>query len=113
VGLAAGDVHLLCLRQAWSGLSVPSKLQAAFALSRPVIVVGPRDSEAAEWTLASGGGWVVDEGDVTGLLRAVSEASDPEERARRGEAARRFAAQHFDRDRNTGRIGDLLEACVR
>ena len=65
--LSAADVHLVSLRSAWQGLIVPSKLQAAFTLGRPVIFVGPRENEAADWVLASGGGWVVAEDDVGGL----------------------------------------------
>src|ERR1051325_1578303 len=34
--LAAADVHLISVRRGWSGIIVPSKLQAAFALGRPV-----------------------------------------------------------------------------
>jgi colanic acid biosynthesis glycosyl transferase WcaI len=107
--LAAADVHLVSLRSPWQGLIVPSKVQAAFGLGRPVIFVGPRDSEPADWIGTSGGGWIVGEGDVPGLLAAVSRARDPAERQRRGEAALAFARVHFDRERNTGRLADLLE----
>ena len=107
--LAAADVHLVSLRSPWQGLIVPSKLQAAFGLGRPVIYVGPRESEPADWILASGGGWVVAEGDVDGLLRAVAEAADPAERHRRGDAGLAFARVHFDREANTRRIAGLLE----
>jgi hypothetical protein len=49
---------------------------------------------------------------VDGLLRALEEAGDPGERARRGQAAAEYARAHFDRDRNTARIAELLEACA-
>jgi colanic acid biosynthesis glycosyl transferase WcaI len=110
--LTAADVHLVSLRSGWEGLIVPSKLQAAFASGRPVIFLGPRESEPFDWIAASGGGWAVAEDDVDGLLRAVAEAADPEERARRGTAALRFAREHFDRHRNTARIAELLENCA-
>ena len=110
--LAAADVHLVSLRSPWQGLIVPSKLQAAFGLGRPVIFVGPRDSEPADWIAESGGGWVVGEGDVAGLLAAVAAAGDPGERRRRGEAARAYARLHFDREANTRRIAELLEETV-
>lgn len=107
--LAAADVHLVSLRSPWQGLIVPSKLQAAFGLGRPVIFLGPRDSEPADWLAASGGGWHVAEGDVDGMLQAVAAASDPIERRRRGEAGYAFARSHFDRITNTTRIAELLE----
>lgn len=107
--LAAADVHLVSLRSHWQGLIVPSKLQAAFGLGRPVVFVGPRESEPADWIAESGGGWVVAEGDVEGLRAAVASASDPAERLRRGEAGRAYGRLHFDRARNTARIAELLE----
>lgn len=110
--LAAADVHLVSLRSPWQGLIVPSKLQAALGLGRPVIFVGPRDSEPADWLAASGGGWHVAEGDVDGVLQAVAAASDPIERQRRGGAGFAFARSFFDRSSNTSRIAKLLEEAV-
>jgi glycosyltransferase involved in cell wall biosynthesis len=110
--LAAADVHLVSLRRSWQGLIVPSKLQAAFSLGRPVIFVGPRENEAAEWVLASGGGWVAPEDDVAALRAAVEQAGDAVEREHRGAAALAFAREHFDRERNCDRIAHLLEQCV-
>ena len=107
--LAAGDVHLCSVRDEWSGLIVPSKLQAAFSASRPVIFVGRADSDPGRWLEESGGGWRVDAGDVAGLLRALEAAADPSERERRGAAARAYAERHFDRSANCARIALLLE----
>lgn len=110
--LSAGDVHLVSLRAAWQGLIVPSKVQAAFSVGRPVIFVGPRANEAARWIEASGGGWLVSEDDVDGLLAAVASARDAGERRRRGQAALAFAREHFDEDRNCARIAGFLEGAV-
>jgi glycosyltransferase involved in cell wall biosynthesis len=107
--LAAADVHLASVRGSWQGLIVPSKVQAAFGAARPVLLVAGRDNEAALWVEESGGGWRVDEGDVEGLLRAVEEAGDLDERTRRGQAALAYARAHFDRERNGARIAELLE----
>ncbi len=111
-GLGAADVHLVSLDSAWQGLIVPSKIQGIFGAGRPAIFVGCRDNEVASWIEESGGGWVVPEGDVDALLVAVREAREPAERARRGEAALRFARVHFRRDRNCGRIARLVEAAA-
>jgi colanic acid biosynthesis glycosyl transferase WcaI len=108
--LAAAEVHLVSLRDEWKGLIVPSKLQAAFALARPVIFVGPRDCEPADWITESGGGWVVGEDDVEALVRAVGEAQDAPERLRRGQAALAYSVAHFDRARNADRVAELVEA---
>jgi glycosyltransferase involved in cell wall biosynthesis len=111
--LSAADVHLASLSAAWQGLVAPSKVQAAFAVARPVIFVGPRDNEAAAWVEESGGGWVVAEGDVAGLLAVVEEARDPVERSRRGAAGLAFAREHFDPARNTETIARIVEDVAR
>jgi colanic acid biosynthesis glycosyl transferase WcaI len=110
--LLSGDVHLVSLAAEWQALIVPSKLQAAFSLGRPVIFVGPTANEIATWVRESGGGWVVAEGDITALIEAVQEARQPEERARRGRAALDFGRRHFDAKANRARVADLLEACA-
>jgi colanic acid biosynthesis glycosyl transferase WcaI len=107
--LAAGDVHLCSVRDEWSGLIVPSKLQAAFGAGRPVLFVGPAGSDPGRWLAESGGGWRIEKGDADGLLRALEAAEDPSERRRRGAAAREYAARHFDRETNCARMAALLE----
>jgi colanic acid biosynthesis glycosyl transferase WcaI len=47
--LAAADLHLVSLRADWAGVVVPSKFFASLAIGRPVIYVGPADSEIARW----------------------------------------------------------------
>jgi glycosyltransferase involved in cell wall biosynthesis len=107
--LCSADVHLASLDASWQGLMVPSKLQGSFAVGRPVLYVGGRDCETAAWILESGGGWVVDENDLPGLLQAIRQSLDPEERRRRGRAALDFARQHFQMSTNCLRMAQLLE----
>ncbi len=107
--LAAADVHLASLAPAFVGAVVPSKLQAAFALGRPLLFVGPGDSEAGQWLRESQGGWQVEPGDVEGLLRAVAQAGERAERERRGAAALEFARRCFDPRQGVARLADWLE----
>lgn len=109
--LCSADVHLVSLDAAWQGCMVPSKFQGIFAVGRPVIFVGGNDNSLARWISASGGGWVVAEGDVDGVLAAVEAARDPAECARRGRAARAFAGEHFDGTRNIARMIERIESC--
>ena len=110
--LGSADVHLVSLSSGWEGAIVPSKLQTAFSIGRPVVFVGPTDNEIANSIRDSAGGWVVPEGDVEELLRAVREAGDRAERDRRGDAALKYARIHFDRKTNCPTIAGLLEKCV-
>jgi glycosyltransferase involved in cell wall biosynthesis len=107
--LAAADVHLASLSSAWQGAIVPSKIQGSFAAGRPVIFVGPEENEAALWIREAGAGWVVGEGDVDGLVRAVHESESATERLRRGAAASAFARAHFSQQQNCQAIARLLE----
>jgi glycosyltransferase involved in cell wall biosynthesis len=107
--LCAGDVHLASLDSAWRGLMVPSKLQGSFAVGRPVLYVGCRNCETAGWILESGGGWVVEENDIDGLLSVIEQASDAGERRKRGVAAYEFARQNFQMSTACERISRLME----
>lgn len=107
--LCSANVHLASMDSAWQGMMVPSKLQGSFSVGRPVLYVGGRQCETALWIQESGGGWVVDENDVKGLLRAIEQACNPEERRRRGQAALEFARGHFKKSASCGRFIELLE----
>lgn len=107
--LCSANVHLASMDSAWQGTMVPSKLQGSFSVGRPVLYVGGRHCETALWIQESGGGWVVDENDVTGLQRAIEQACDPEERRRRGQAALDFARTHFLKSASCGHFIELLE----
>jgi putative colanic acid biosynthesis glycosyltransferase WcaI len=109
--LASADVHLVSVVPGWEGLMVPSKVQNVFAIGRPVIFLGSDATEVATWVRDSGGGWVVAPGDIGALLRAIDEARNPLERARRGQAAMEYARVHFDRTRNCAKLASLLEQC--
>lgn len=107
--LSSADVHLASQDARWQGVMVPSKIHTIFSVRRPVIFIGGCDNELARWTRQAGAGWVVGEGDIEALLAAVEEARDPNERARRGEAAFAYAQEFFNAERNLKRIADLVE----
>ncbi len=88
--LAAADFHLVTQDQRTVGLCVPSKLAGVLAAGRPVIFVGPADSDTAAAVLRSGCGFVVQEGDDGAMLAAVRMlAESTETRARLAANARR------------------------
>ena len=105
----SADVLLVSLDPEWDGCMVPSKLQGIFAVGKPAILVGSRSSSAGQWVIESHGGWVVPPGDVDALVQAIHEASDVQERAKRGQAAYLYGRKHFDAAKNCKRICDLLE----
>jgi colanic acid biosynthesis glycosyl transferase WcaI len=104
--LASADVHLASLDPVWDGTMVPSKLQGIFTMARPVIFVGSKTGAMGRWITESGGGWVVEPGDLAAMQQVLIQASDPYTRSIRGNAARSFAAVHFSRSVNAKRIAE-------
>jgi glycosyltransferase involved in cell wall biosynthesis len=81
--LSSADAHLVTLNASAAGSCVPSKLYAAMAVARPVIFVGPPDSQAAEDVIAAEAGAVVAPGDSRGLEAAIRQFADDPETSRR------------------------------
>jgi len=57
--LGSADVHIVTLRENWTGAVVPSKFFGALAVGRPVLFVGSRDSAIARWIEEFQVGWVL------------------------------------------------------
>ncbi len=113
--LALGDVHLVTLRPGCERYVFPSKLYGVAAVGRPVIVIGPRDSELARLVTAHDFGRAFDRTEIDGLaaeIRAL--AGQPAECARRGAAAAQFARTHGGAPEAAARWQSLLavkQAC--
>ncbi|HEX4284475.1 MAG TPA: glycosyltransferase family 4 protein [Terracidiphilus sp.] len=57
--LSAADIHIVTLREEWSGIVVPSKFFGALSLGRPVLFCGSPDSDIARWINEYRVGWVL------------------------------------------------------
>jgi colanic acid biosynthesis glycosyl transferase WcaI len=106
--LCSADVHLISMDSRWEGTLLPSKLQASFAVGKPVIFVGQKDQTIARWVIEAGAGWVVPENDPEALVAAIAAARGRGELQRRGRDALAYARAHFDAERN---VGKLVQAC--
>ena len=83
VRLSAADIHLVSLKEEWTGTVVPSKFFGALAAGRPVLFSGSPDSAIARWITELNVGWVLQPGsaqEVAGELRRY--ASNPDARDR-------------------------------
>jgi glycosyltransferase involved in cell wall biosynthesis len=80
--LAAGDLHVVTMRDDVAGLIVPSKLYGILAAARPVLAIGPRDADVAELTRRAEAGHAIDNGDVAGAVRAISDLAAAPDRGR-------------------------------
>lgn len=108
--LAGGDVHLVTLREGMSGVAVPCKLYGIMAAARPVVFVGPTDSDTAQHIVQSDCGAVLGIEDSAGLVATFRRlADDHAERHRLGDNARRGFMAHHERQVCCRQWADLLQ----
>jgi glycosyltransferase involved in cell wall biosynthesis len=85
--LSAADVHIVCLREEWTGTVVPSKFFGALAIGRPVLFFGSRHSSVAEIIQKYRVGWVWDPENpgisIDSLCRLATNVYEMDELSRR------------------------------
>lgn len=113
--LALADVHLITLRPGCERYVFPSKLYGVTAVGRPVIFIGPADSDLAHVIRENGLGWTFQREDTPSLAAKIRTLSgDETELHRCGLAAERFAADNGGSDAAATRwlaLLDRLQAC--
>jgi glycosyltransferase involved in cell wall biosynthesis len=93
--MTAGDLHVVTVRRGLEGVVVPSKLYSILAAGRPVLVVAPRESDAARVVVESGCGVAADPDDPAAVARAICELrKDPARLREMGRRARETAQKH-------------------
>lgn len=70
--LAAADIHVVTLREEWTGTVVPSKFFGALAAGRPVLFCGSPRSAIAIWIEQYGLGWVLAPGNGANIAVALT-----------------------------------------
>jgi colanic acid biosynthesis glycosyl transferase WcaI len=92
VSLAAGDIQLVTLRPGCERYVFPSKIYGAAAVGRPVIFIGPADSEPGRLITDAGFGQAFDRSQTAAIAQSLRELSrEPARCAELGARARRFA----------------------
>jgi glycosyltransferase involved in cell wall biosynthesis len=108
--LATGDIHVVSQRLGTEGLIVPSKLYGILAAARPVIYVGPANTEVGQIIRDGGGGMIVPNGDVAALADALTRlAGDARQRKEMGRQGQDFYRRHLGRKRSVERIVRIIE----
>jgi colanic acid biosynthesis glycosyl transferase WcaI len=111
--LSAGDIHLVSLAPEALGLIEPSKVYGVMAVQRPVVFVGPGESEVAISIANGGSGFVVPNARPQVLAdRIVYLADNPADRETMGARARRAFENHHERKIATRRFADVLGSLV-
>jgi glycosyltransferase involved in cell wall biosynthesis len=104
--LSAGDLHVVTQDACTLGLIEPSKLYGVLAAGRPVLFIGPAESEAAATVLREGVGSVVANGDIAGTVRAIIELSPRS--AELGARARSALERTYSRAHRTAAFSAIL-----
>ncbi len=66
--LSAADLHVVALGNDMVGIIHPCKIYGAMAVGRPVLLIGPRPSHAADLIDGQRVGWQIEHGDVAGAV---------------------------------------------
>ncbi|PWT74104.1 MAG: glycosyltransferase WbuB [Chloroflexi bacterium] len=107
--LSSAHLHLVTLRNDMLGLCVPSKIYGIMAAGRPMLYIGPEESEAASAIRESRSGFVVRPGDwqwAAEVIRMCHE--DPTRCEQMGQAARDYARQYAHRTMATTQFWQVL-----
>lgn len=111
--LSSADVHLASLSEGVEGIMVPCKLFGSMGVGRPTIFIGHPTSELARVLIEHECGYNIRQGDVDGLVDALTTLkNDPALRRRMGENARRALRDVYDREVACEQWRVLLEEVV-
>lgn len=97
--LCPADVHVVSVGNNTVGIVHPSKIYGALAAGRPVLVLGPQNSPAAQLVRTHNVGWHVEHDDVAGacdVLRVI-ENLPIDELATLKHGALELAKNHFSK----------------
>jgi colanic acid biosynthesis glycosyl transferase WcaI len=109
--LNLADIHLLPQRAGAADLVMPSKLTGMLASGRPVLATATPGTELA--SVVQGHGIVVPPGDLNAFVSALLNlAADGDLRRTLGQAARKYAVSHLNRDEILRRFErSMLNVC--
>ena len=112
--LSAADVHLVSMGNEMVGIVHPCKVYGAMAYSRPLLVVGPRASHAAELVNQYEIGWQVDHDNYGRMVEAVGEILETpmDELGDMGYRAGRAIESDFGREALCGDFCDEVEVSL-
>ncbi len=98
--LACGDIHLVSLRQNWTGIVVPSKFFGCLASGRPVIFAGEKQASISRWIAEHQVGWHLEMSNVDAVAEELKQlAADLSSLVAKHQRCREVYHQHFSRER--------------
>jgi glycosyltransferase involved in cell wall biosynthesis len=112
--LSTADLHVVTLGDEMVGIVHPCKIYGAMGAGRPVLLVGPRPSHAADLIERHDVGWQIEHGDVDGLVDAIRRAADlsAESRIAIGRRARAAIRDGYSKGRLCSAFCDIVERAM-
>lgn len=109
--LSAADLHVVTLGREMVGVIHPCKIYGAMAVGRPVLVIGPRPSHAADLVDRHQIGWQVDHGNVAGTVATLQKIVDMPHRELTaiGTRAAEAVRGHYHKQRLCTALCELIE----
>lgn len=109
--LSAADLHAVTLGNNMVGIIHPCKVYGAMAVGRPILLVGPRPSHAADLIDEFHIGRQVQHGDVGGAIAAIKEIAElpSKERFAMGQRARGAVQSQYSRQALCNAFCDVVE----
>jgi glycosyltransferase involved in cell wall biosynthesis len=104
--LSSGDIHVVTQEPCTHGLIEPSKLYGVMAAGRPVLYIGPPETEAARTVEREAIGAVVASGDVGSAVDAIQRLLADRESL--GTRARTAFEARYHRKLRTSRFAEIL-----
>jgi glycosyltransferase involved in cell wall biosynthesis len=107
--LSAADLHVVSMHDNVAGCLCPSKLYGVLAAGRPVLAIGPENTDLHDVVHGKKLGWCCPPGNPQSIALAVAEAAaDSVDRDAMGLRARDIATCCFDRKVVTSQFADML-----
>jgi glycosyltransferase involved in cell wall biosynthesis len=109
--LSAADLHVVTLGDEMVGIIHPCKIYGAMAIGRPVLLIGPQPSHAADLIDRHAIGWRVNQGDVAGTIATLREIADTPQTAlaEMGDRGRAAVRQHYEKNRLCAAFCEITE----
>jgi glycosyltransferase involved in cell wall biosynthesis len=109
--LSSADLHVVTLGNNMVGIIHPCKIYGAMAVGRPVLLIGPTPSHAAELIERHRIGWRAKHEDVAGAIVAIRQAAamPAGELAAMGARAREAVHQHYSKQQLSAAFCDIVE----
>lgn len=111
--LSAADIHVVSLREEWTGTVVPSKFFGALAIGRPILFLGSDNSAIAKWIRHMRVGWVLDGERIESLATELIEwAESPTAKARLFQHCHAVYQREFSKHRALDRWDQTLRTLL-